>query len=339
MADGLRTQERGHRRLFDLAVREAVFGLGLARFLELAFEHGGPVVAAIAAGRAGGGRRQVARDAGQLGLAGGVQKQRRPRERSVVPRLGVAQRHRESAQNAPRALEPIDLRPLRIENLGNIRMERVTREDPRLHCPGLLARVGIDRGHVLYGGDRVRSELLRARNRIRLEKAPAQHLGHVVFSYRLNGLFLLAVHPVGDRREQLPAERIVLLRIGSEKRGHDGAFIRRDRGLAEILEKIRQHGPPLGVCLDLVVRVYQDFVYQHERRQPAPLRPSEEIGQQRLGRRGFAFGVRAFGMDEAESFRPRNLERKDAPRMQQPAALARRPQRLEALFHVDLVET
>src|SRR6266550_873167 len=119
-------------------------------------------------------RRPVSCDAIDLGLAcdrgqlagpltdpvhtGRRKKNAWPNQRTLVPPLGVSQGERENSQHTACPLELVEARPLGVENLGQVRMERIAREEPRLRSFLPLLRVFVEVNDPLEGCEHVLTE-------------------------------------------------------------------------------------------------------------------------------------------------------------------------------------
>ena len=339
LADRLRAQERGDHRLFHLAVFERrLLVLDCPRLGELAFEHRTPHVAGALRHLAGGDARKLARRLGEGAVAGHGQEHVGSDQRRRVPSLGVAQCDGEGPQDAARALEPVQLRPLGVEDVGQVRVEGIAVEEALLRVHPILAHGLVDPGDAGHGRGDVRTEGVGIGDRFGGEEAPAQHLGHVLLLHRLDALFPLPVEDVEDLCGQRLAERVALRGVGREQRGDEGAAVDLGHRLAEILEEVDQPAAPRLRHRRLLAGVHQHLVDQDQGRKPVRLRPRQQVGEQRLGGRCLAFLVRAVRVERAQARFARDLEREHAPGMLQPAKLARRPAHFHAFLHVELVE-
>ena len=106
-----------------------------------------------------------------------------------------------------------------------------------------------------------------------------------------------------------------------------------------MLKEIHDSRLPFGIEPDLLAGIHQHLVRQHQRRQPALGRNTQQLRQQRFRRRRLALRIFAIGVNGTQAVAARELIRQHAPRMAQSARLAiRRFDVLDAFLDVDLVE-
>ena len=255
-----------------------------------------------------------------------------------VPGLGVPQRDGERPQDAARPLEPVELRPAGVEEVGQIGVEGIPAGEALLGAPAVFAHDVVDCGEVADGGRHVRQEGVRIRDRRGREEAPAQHLGHVLLLDRLDPFLLLSIEDLADLGADRLAGVVALVQVRGEQRGHERAAVDLRHRLAQILKEVEQPAAPRLVHRDLAAREHQHLVDQHQRRQPRDLGPGQQIDQQRLGGRRLALLVPSLGVQRPDPGRAGDLESEHAPGMLQPAQLALRPAYLHPLLDVQLVE-
>ena len=233
---------------------------------------------------------------------------------------------------------PVQLRPLGVEDVGQIRVEGIAVEEALLRVHAVLAHGLVDPGDAGHRRGDVRTEGTAIGDRFGGEEAPAEHFGHVLLLHRLDAFLPLPVEDVEDLLGQRLAERVALRGVGREQGGDQGAAIDLDHRLAERLEEADQPAAPVPRHRRLLAGVHQHLVDQDQGREPIRLRPRQQVREQRLGGRRLTLLVRAVGMERAQALVARDLEREHAPGMLQPAKLARRPAHFHAFLHVELVE-
>ena len=335
-------QEDGDHRLLGFAAlaesRQLV--LDLPGLVQLRFEQRAPVRPASRGALGRGDARELAHRLRDAPLAGLGQQGRRADEGGRVPPLGLPQRGRQRAQNAPGTLKPFELCPAAVEDVGQVGVERKAREKPLLGGRSVLGRGFFQLGQIAHDPDDVRAESIEASNVVRLEEAAAQHHRHVLLLHRLDALLALPPEHVGQLgRQPAPQLAPLLVGVGGEYRGHHRRRVDLAHRLGQVLEEIDDAPAPDGIEARLLAGVHQDLVDQDQRRQPAPPRDLQQPGKERFGRRCLALVVESVAMNRAQPVGSRELERQHAPGMAQRAGLAvRSADALEAPLGVDLVE-
>ena len=339
LADRLRAEEHRADRLLHLAAPQSgLLVLDGPRLGQLALQDRGPVVPAALG--------QLARgDAGQLAGRLGDPRPVRRRQEHVgtdqgrgVPGLGVPQRDRERPQDAARPLEPVELRPARVEEIGQIGVEGIPAGEALLGVPAVLAHDVVHGGEVAHGRRHVRQEGVRVRDRRGREEASTQHLGHILLLNGLDPFLLLSIEDLADLRADRLAGVVALVQVRGEQRRHERATVDLRHRLAQILEEVGQPAAPGLVHGDLAAREHQHLIDQHQRRQPLGLGPRQQIDQQRFRGSRLALLVLTFSVQRPDPGSAGDLEGEHAPRMLQPAQLAPRPAYLHPLLDVQLVE-
>ena len=109
----------------------------------------------------------------------------------MVPLDGVPQSEGEGPKHTTRPLEPLQLRPLGVENLGQIGVEWVTRQVPLFGGASFLLRRIVQCVDPLKGGDDMWEKRLAIADRVRHKEPSPQHLGNILLDDRLNAFLTL----------------------------------------------------------------------------------------------------------------------------------------------------
>ena len=299
-ADGLGVQERGDDRLLRGAAwrQRRKLVLDLLGLCQLAFQQPRPIRRpAFAAGIHDVG--QVLHRFGNARFAGRCKQRGRADQWACVPLPRAAQGRGQRAQNASRALERRQLRPLAVEHVREVRVEGKTGEKPRFLGGTILGRGLVQLGEFAHHADDVRLVRIFLLQAFALEETAPQHLRDILPRHRLHALFALPPH----HREQFVAHSepdcILLLRIGGEQRSdHRGAIHLADRR-HQMLKEIDDARLPLGVQPDLLAGIHQHLVNQHQSAEAPLARNGQQLRQERFRRRRFAFLGFAVRMDRA----------------------------------------
>ena len=169
------------------------------------------------AGVNAGKRRQLPGGFSQVAFAGCAQEHVRPHQRAGVPLFGVAQGDGKRPQNAAGALEAVELGPASVENFGQVRVKRVAGKIAFLGLPLRFPDLCVERGKAADRCCHVRAKGSRVPNRLGLEKASPQHLGHVLLADRAGAFFHLAAEDVGKVLKQFVSQVVVLLGVGGQQ--------------------------------------------------------------------------------------------------------------------------
>ena len=271
--------------------------------------------------------------------AGRRQQRCRPDHRTFIPTLGVPQRGRQGAQNAPRALEPRQLRPAAVEHVAEVRVERIALAEPFFLVAPILLHGRIQARQGTHDADDVglmRPGIAKAG---RFEQAAAQHLRDIFPADGLHALFPLPPDDVEQLGLNGLAQLVLLGLIGCQQRRDKGRPVHLCDGLHEMLEEVHNSLSPDLAHARLAARVHQHFIDQDQGAEPLLLREGQQLREERLGGRGLALFILAVGMDRAESLRAGKLERKHAPGVLERTRLAvRRPNPVDSPLDVNLVE-
>jgi hypothetical protein len=124
LSDGLRMQERSYDGLLDLTKPQANrVALDISCATQLALDDSRPRLLLTFVLLGVRDRHQLAQSLRKAVPAGRIQENSRPHERCVIPLLGFAQRQRERSKDASCLLEALQLGPLGVEDLGQVRVE------------------------------------------------------------------------------------------------------------------------------------------------------------------------------------------------------------------------
>ena len=177
---------------------------------------------------------------GQVVLVRLIQEHIRPDQRARVPFLGIAQGNGKGPQDATGALEAVELGPAGVEDVGEVWVKGVAAQIAILCASPLFLGLFVERGDAAYYRSDVWAESAWVANRLRFEKAPSQHLCHILLAYRTGVFFHLAAKDFGYISQQFVAKGVMLPWIGGEQRGHHGAAVHFYDCLREVLEKVDQ---------------------------------------------------------------------------------------------------
>ena len=167
-------------------------------------------------------------------------------QRRRIPRLGVAQRDREGPQDAARALEPVQLRPLGIEDVGQVRVEGIAVEEALFRVHPILAHSLVDPGDVGHRRGDVRAEGVGVGDRSGGEEAPGAALRpRPASAPARTPSSLCRLKMSKNLRGQLLAEHVALRGVGREQRGDESAAVDLRHRLAERLEEADQPAAPV----------------------------------------------------------------------------------------------
>ena len=132
--------------LYFAETQRRYFGLDVARFGKLAFQDSRPLLFLAFILFRFGHIGQFARRLGEGTLPRLADEDVGGDQRAVIPSPGIAQGQGKGAQDAARALEALHIRPLGIEQLGQVWMERIALHKAlfcRFHIlAGLLVKCG-----------------------------------------------------------------------------------------------------------------------------------------------------------------------------------------------------
>src|SRR6266700_524736 len=127
-----------------------------------------------------------------------------------IPLLRIAQREGESTQDTACALEALQLCPLCIQDLGQIRVEGVTVQETVFCSLHILVRLLVQSGDTLHNWCNMFAERITIFDAFRLEEAAAQHLCHILFQYGLHRLFCFTTEDSRQITRQLFAQWVAL---------------------------------------------------------------------------------------------------------------------------------
>ena len=339
---GLRVEEDGEHRLFDFApfAKRRNLLLGLPRLLQLGGEEGGPVGGAVARFLRGD-VRQFPHGLGETGDAGSGEERGRADQRRVVPFLRLPHGGGEHAQDAARALEPGELRPPPVEDIGEVGVEGEVVEQTGFGGLTGLPGIGVEPGEVPRHRDGLRTVVFESAEVLAPEEPAAQDLRHILLADRLHAFVPRPPEDAGDGADHSFGGFALRLRgIARQQRHHQRRGVHPVDCLREVLEEVGEPRFPDPIEFGLLAGVHQDFVHQHQRRRESAFaRGFQEFRQQRFGGRRFAFFRLAVGVDRPEPVVAGELVGEDAPRvLQRPLRAVGGARAFDPLLGVDLVE-
>ena len=198
---------------------------------------------------------------GQVVLVRLVQKHIRPDQRARVPLFGIAQGNGKCPQDATGALEAVELGPAGVEDIGEVWVEGVADQIALLRAPPLFLGLLVERSDAPHYRSDVWAESAWIANRLRFEKAPPQHLCHILLAHRTGVFFHLAAKDFGHFSQQFVT--VLLPWVGGEQRGHHGAAVHFYDCLREVLEKADQAPARIRGGFDLSADIHQHLIDQH----------------------------------------------------------------------------
>lgn len=351
LPNGLRVQERGHHGPLDLPmVKPCPLLLDDAGFLEFPHQNRVPVLAPSLVFLDGGHIGQFTGSFGQrwarrfppaaCGCATGRSEEDVLGDQGAgVPLLRVAQGQRERVEDPARTLEPVQVRPLGIEHLGEVGMKRVTVEEARLTRVTSLLHVLVQVSDATESRQNMRPSRGFVQCRIVLEEMPPQKLRDILLFDRLYALLPLAPEDVVEVLCDLPTLLVTLAGIAGQKRHHHRDAVHLGDRLGEVLKEVLEPLSPNPMERDLLVGVHQHLIQEQEARLGTlSSRKGEKFLKKVLGGCTFPLLITSFRMQETQALRFRDLPGEHAPGLPQPAARSIGRHDFHAFLHVQLVE-
>ena len=333
-------QKRRQHGLLNLPVRFQIdeFLLDAPRLVQLALDDRVPLLRLAFVWLDRRDLRQLTPGFGDTRVAGRAQEHVGADKRRRIPFLGFAQRERKGSQHASRALKPLKLRPFRIQDFRQIRMEGVARQETLFGVLSRLLRFVVQHFDAVEGLDDGLPEAILVLQRLRREESSPQHLGHILLSDRLDAFFALAAEDRVEVVNDVATERVILGDIRGQERRDDRALVDFGGCLRQSLEEILQALAPCGVGVDRPVGEHQHFIQQEQRGPALFLRRFEHRHQQVLGGRCAPLLRLIVLVQQAEAVSAGELPGQRAPGLAEHAPVAGGVADFDTFFDIELVE-